>query len=79
MKLSIHSGANTQKFNHKNDPFDINEFIWNSKDIIDGDSHVWHQNYSLPSTKVLGFVACRVALKQIGIESAESSWGGVQK
>ena len=44
-------------FNHKNDPFDSNRFIWNSKDITDGNSHPWHQKYSLPSTKVLGFVA----------------------
>ena len=40
-------------FNHKNDPFDIN-------DITDGNSHLCHQKYSLPSTKVLGFVSCRV-------------------
>ena len=32
-------------FNHKNDNFDINEFIWNSKDINDGNSHLWHQKY----------------------------------
>ena len=29
-------------FNHKNDPFDSNEFICNSKDITDGNSHLWH-------------------------------------
>ena len=50
-------------FNHKNDPFDSNDFIWNSKDITDDNSHLWHQKYSLPSTKVLGFVACRVTSK----------------
>ena len=44
-------------FNHKNDPFDSNEFIWNSKDISDVNIHPWHQKYSLPPTKVLGFVA----------------------
>ena len=48
------------KFNHKNDPFDSNEFIWSSKDICDGNSHLWHQKYSLPPTKDLGVVACRV-------------------
>ena len=50
-------------FNNKNDPFDSNEFIWNSKDITDGNSNLWHQKYSLPSTKVIGFVPCRVTPK----------------
>ena len=61
-----------------NDPFDSNEFIWNSKNISDGNSHILHQKYSLPSTKVIGFVACRVTSKIIGIGSAESSWGDVK-
>ena len=55
------------KSNHKNDPYDSNEFIWISKDIRDGNSHLWHQKYYLPSTKVIGFVACRVTSKIIGI------------
>ena len=41
-------------FNHKNDHFDSNESIYNSKDISDGNSHLWHQKYSLPLTKFLG-------------------------
>ena len=65
-------------FNHKNDSFDSNEFIWNSKDISDGNSHLWHQKYSLPSTGVLGFLACRVTSKVLGIGSAECSWGDVK-
>ena len=65
-------------FNQNNDPFDSNEFICNSKDINDGNSHLWHQKYSLPSTKVLGFVACRVTSKMLGIGSAERSWGDVK-
>ena len=32
-----------RNFNHNNDPSDIHEFIWNSKDISDGNSHLWHQ------------------------------------
>ena len=40
--------------------YDADEFLWKSKDISDGNSHLWHQKYSLPFTKVLGFVACRV-------------------
>ena len=62
-------------FNHKNDHFGSNEFIWNSKYISDGNSHIWHQRYSLPSTKVLVFLSFRVTLKNIGIGSAETSWG----
>ena len=46
-----------KNFNDKNDPFEINEFIWNCKDISDRNSHPWYQKYSLPSTKDLGFVA----------------------
>ena len=65
-------------FNHKNDPFESNDFIWNSKDITDGNSHLWNQKYSLTSTKVLGFVACRVTSKIYWIGSAERSWGDVK-
>ena len=54
-------------FNYKNDSFDSNEFIWNSKDICDINSHLWNQKYSLPSTKVLGFVACGLTSTILGI------------
>ena len=60
-------------FNQNNDPFYSNEFICNSKDISDGNSHLWHQKYSLPSTKVLGFVAWRVTSKILGMGSADRS------
>ena len=40
--------------------------------------HLWHKKYSLPSTKVLGFVACMVTSKMLGIGSAERSWGDVK-
>ena len=33
-----------KNFNHKNDPFDSNEFIWNIKDIGDGNIHLRHKN-----------------------------------
>ena len=64
--------------NHKNDPFDSNWFIWNSNDIREGNSHIWHQKYSLLFTKVFGFVVWRVTSKIIWIESAESSWSYVK-
>ena len=35
--------------------FDADEFIWKSKDIKDGNIHLWHQKYSLPCTKYLFF------------------------
>ena len=66
------------KFNHKNDPFESNSFICNSKDIRDGNSHLWYYKYSLPSTKVLGFVACRVTSKTIGVVFIELSWVNVK-
>ena len=64
-------------FNHKNDPFDSNEFIYNSKDISDGKIRPWHQKYSLLPTKVLGFVAFRVTSKILEIGSSDCSWGDV--
>ena len=51
--------------------YDADEFIRKRKDISDGNSHLWHQ------TKVLGFVACRVTSKVLGIGAAERSWGDV--
>ena len=62
-------------FDNKIGSFDADEFIWKSKDIKDGNIHLWHQKYSLPCTKVLGFVACRVTSNVLGIGAAERSWG----
>ena len=67
-----------KKSNQNNDPFDRNEFIWNSKYTSGGNSHIWHQKQSLPSTKAPGFVAYRVTSKVIGILSADRSWGDVK-
>ena len=39
---------------------------------------MWHQKYSLPFTKVLGFFACRVISKVLGVGAAERSWGDVK-
>ena len=44
-------------FDNKNDSFDGDELIRKIKDIIYGNSPLWHQNYSLPCTKVLVFVS----------------------
>ena len=51
---------------------------WNVTDVEKGNSYVWHEKYSLPYTEVLGYVACRVTSKLLGIGSAERSWGDVK-
>ena len=53
-------------FNNEVGWYDADEFIWKSKDISDGNSHLWHKKYSLPFNKVLG----------IGAE--ERSWGDLK-
>ena len=65
-------------FDNKVGSYDSYEFILKSKDISDGNSHLWHQKYPLPFTKVLGFVACRVTLKVLGTGAAEHSWGDLK-
>ena len=39
---------------------------------------MWNKNYHLACTKVIGFVACRVISKIIGIGSSGISWGDVR-
>ena len=51
---------------------------WHTPEAISGRSHVWHFNYSLPHTDVLGMVACRTTSKLLGIGSAERAWGDVK-
>lgn len=48
-------------------------------DALNGNSYLWHELYSLPYTRVLGFVACRVTSKRLGIGSAERSWADVKQ
>ena len=48
-------------------------------DAINGNSHLWHELYLLPYTSVLGFVACRVTSKRLGVGSAERSWADVKQ
>ena len=64
---------------HKNDPFYSNKFIWSSKYICDCNSHLWHQKYYLPCTKVIVFVYFSVTSKNIWIGYAERSWGDVKR
>ena len=57
-------------FYNKNGSFYGEVFIFKSKDIRDGNSHFCNQKYSLPCTKVIGFIACRVTSKVFGIGAA---------
>ena len=52
-------------FDNNNGSFGGDEFICRSKDIRDGNSHLWHLKYSFPCSKVIGFVACIVTSKVI--------------
>ena len=52
--------------------------LFRSKSAKAGKSHMWHEKYSLPYTKVLGFVACRVTSKNGGIGVCERGWGDVK-
>ena len=52
---------------------------WATQDAVQGRSHLWHEKYSIPYTKVLGFVACRVTSKLAGIGPAERSWAAVKQ
>ena len=65
-------------FKHNNGPFDGDYLICISKDIQEGNIHLWNKNYHLACTKVIGFVACRVISKIIGIGSSGSSWSDVR-
>ena len=40
---------------------------------------MWHQEYSVPCYKVIGFVSCRVILKVLVIGAAENSWGDLNE
>jgi hypothetical protein len=60
---------------------EFRDFTTNSgpfSSMNNGKSYLWHQKYSLHHTKVLGFVACRVTSKILGIGAAERAWGDVK-
>ena len=65
-------------FGNKNGSFDGGGFIWKSKDIRYGNSHLWYQKYSLPCTMVIGFLVCRFKSKVLGVGAKERSWGDVK-
>ena len=65
-------------FHSRKGPFET-KYIWNSKHLLDGNSHLWHAQCSLHCTEVLGRVACIVTSKILGIGNAERQWGAVKK
>ncbi len=48
-------------------------------DVLNGNSYLWHELYLLPYTSVLGFVACCVTSKRLGIGSTERYWADVKQ
>ncbi len=54
-------------------PFD-SPSQFSTRDVFAGHSHIWHEMYSLPYTRVLKFVSCRVTSKHLGIGAGERSW-----
>ncbi len=66
-------------FQHQTGPFAKFKGRFSMPDAVNGNSFVWHQLYSLPYTKVLGFVACCTTSKQLGIGAAERSWSDVKQ
>ena len=54
------------------------KWIWASKDIANNKSHLWHKKHSLPNTKWLGKLGCRVTSKINGMGNAERCWGAVK-
>ena len=53
--------------------------MWQSSLLANGKVHEWHDIFSYNSTKVLGWVACRVTSKILGIGNAERAWGAQYK
>ena len=68
--------SNFEKHRGRGDFADVVKYA--TEDVRAGRSHMWHEKYSLPYTKVLGYVACRVCSKLAGIGAAERSWGDVK-
>jgi hypothetical protein len=68
-----------EHFHAKTGPFANKPHIWNSNDLTNNQSHIWHKKNSLRYTEVLGRLACIVCSKILGIGSAERCWGDVKQ
>ena len=51
---------------------------WNTADVVNESSHLWHEKNSRIYTKVLGHVVCIVTSKRLGIGYAEQVWKGLR-
>jgi len=65
-------------FHHMSGDVYSKSYIQNSTHLSTGESHLWHNQYSLPFTQVLGHVACRVTSKTLGIGASERAWAAVK-
>ena len=63
----------------KIDTLDCQEKMWKSNLLRTGKVYEWHDIYSVNSTLILGWVACRVTSKILGIGNAERAWGAVKQ
>ncbi len=52
---------------------------FSTPDALEGRSHIWDETYSLPYTKVLLYVVCRVTSKRLGIGSGKCAWSNVKQ
>jgi hypothetical protein len=64
-------------FRNKTGPFE-KQNRWNSASARMGCSHIWHEKYSKPYTKVVGKVGCKSTSPNPGIGPCERNWGGVK-
>jgi hypothetical protein len=66
-------------FHNKEGPY-ATPRIWNDINALTGQSHLWHKEHTMRFEYTsLGFTACRVASKILGIGAAERSWGDVKR
>ena len=67
------------KFHNREGPYN-NKRIWCDTYALTGQSHLWHNEHTVRFNYMsLGFTACRVASKILGIGAAERSWGDVKR
>jgi hypothetical protein len=67
------------QFHKKEGPYSTQR-IWFDTFAQKGQSHLWHMEHTMRYKYTsLGFTACRVASKILGIGAAERSWGDVKR
>eukprot|EP00957_Ditylum_brightwellii_P055771 4226457-Ditylum_brightwellii.AAC.1 len=54
------------------------QHIWSSNNLCDGCVHLRQQQILLPFTSVLGYIACQIMSKILGIGAAGRLWGDVK-